>query len=542
VRYARAVQAPPEGQSDAKPAAVDGPTVAPTAAGAAFGGKTTAALAVALLLLGIPYSRPQLKSFRVVQLPWETQTEESEGAMPTQAAPAPTVGEATLKASENRGTETNSLPATKAEALDPGALAKELGSVAVDQVDAMDAFYRSLARTLGGTAPSLFANATGAGDAGALLDAAEGGGGAGAGVTRILHYGDSVITSDYVSGTMRRKMQARFGDAGHGFILAAKGWEWYFHNDVSLYGTEGWTANRITGPLAKDGMYGLGGVVFHATPGASATFGPASMGDYGRKVGRYDLYYLEHPQGGDLELKVTGGTPEVLSTKGDAIVSRVKSIEVPDGDAKFVVRSLGKGDNKVFGVALERNQRGVTYDALGALGARAKLWDPMNAEHWKEQMALRKPALIVIQFGTNESEDGGVNVPEYEKTLGGLIDKLREAAPNASILVAAPLDRAVRSNGELKSDRTLVKIVGIQERVAQEKKVAFWNAWKAMGGEGAMGKWLNAKPQLCSGDLTHPTPAGAEVLGDLFYKALTSGYEAWQSAHTDAPKLPAIVK
>ena len=33
-------------------------------------------------------------------------------------------------------------------------------------------------------------------------------------VTRILHFGDSIVVSDYVSGTLRRKFQEQFGDAG----------------------------------------------------------------------------------------------------------------------------------------------------------------------------------------------------------------------------------------------------------------------------------------------------------------------------------------
>jgi lysophospholipase L1-like esterase len=524
----------PTPPSEDQPTATTGKTPAAAAPSVPFGGKTTAALVVMVALLAVPYFSNKMRAYRVVAAPWDTTADEPPADSPFAPGPVtkPTVGEAKLGASENKATETNSLPATRADALDPGLLAKSLGSVAVEQTDAMDPFYRSLARTLNASAGVLTAVDS---DASAAAPAQIPGSD---GVTRILHYGDSVITSDYVSGTLRRKLQSRFGDAGHGFILAAKGWEWYFHNDVTLYGTEGWTANRITGPLAKDGLYGLGGVVFHATPGASATFGPATNGDFGRKVARFDLYYLEHPLGGELELKVSGSKPETLSTKGDVIASRVKSIEVPDGDAKFVVRSLGKGDNKVFGVALERRLPGVTYDALGALGARAKLWESMNAEHWGEQFALRKPALVVIQFGTNESEDGSVNAADYQKTLSALVDKVKAAAPRAAILVAAPLDRAVRTGGELKSDRTLVKIVGLQQQVARDKGVAFWNSWQAMGGDGSMGRWLNAKPQLCSGDLTHPTPAGAEVLGDLFYKALTSGYAAWQSTHPDAPKLP----
>src|SRR4029079_8368040 len=136
-----------------------------------------------------------------------------------------------------------------------------------------------------------------------------------AAVTRIMHYGDSVITSDYISGTMRRKMQTEFGDAGHGFVLIAKAWDWYFHNDVVLGATEGWSSSRITGPFNKDLMYGIGGVSFAGSPGASAWYGTATGTTYGKKVSRFDVYYMETPAGGDIELKGDGKT-ERFSTKG----------------------------------------------------------------------------------------------------------------------------------------------------------------------------------------------------------------------------------
>lgn len=483
-----------------------------------FGGKTVAAFGILLVLVAVPHLSDRLARFRIGHLPWEKELEEAE-RRPAATPPAavPTVGETQLSASENKGSVNNALPSTKSDELDPEVLAKNLGSVAVDQPQALDAFYTSLAKTL-------------------KQDEKH--------VTRILHYGDSVITSDYVSGTMRRKMQARFGDAGHGFILLANGWDWYFHNDVSHGASSGWTANRISGPLAKDGIYGLGGVVFHGTLGASAFFGTAQSGDYGRKASRFDVYYMEQPNGGDVEVKVAGKEPETFSTRGETAVSKVHAVEVPDGEAKLTVRAMGKGDVRLFGVALERDAAGVTYDALGALGARAKMWEPMNQDHWEEQFALRKPALIVLQFGTNESEDGFVNQADYEKTVGAFVDKVKAAAGrDASVLVASPLDRAEKSAaGTMRSSKALVRLVGFQERVAKDKGVAFWNTWKAMGGEGAMGRWLNMKPQLCSGDLTHPTPAGAEVIGDLFYKALVSGYEAWASKHPGSPPLPPEAK
>lgn len=470
-------------------------------------GKTTTAVGVMLALLAVPYLAPGLTRFRVVRAPWDPSTTDDGAAAPT-SAPQLTQGETTLKASKNEATVTNALPdAPVAKALDAKALAKTKGSLAVEDETghALDAFYGSLAKTR--------AKEKGA-------------------VTRIMHYGDSVITSDYVSGTMRRKMQAELGDAGHGFILVANPWEWYFHNDVAHGAGEGWSSSRITGPTTKDGMYGLGGVTFSGALGASAFFGTAERGNYGKKVSRFDVYYLDTPGGGEVEAKL-GTTTETFSTKGEEKTSRVRSFTVPDGEAKLVLRVVS-GSPRIFGVALERDEPGVVYDALGANGARAELLASINPSHLKDQMALRKPALVILQYGTNESEAPGV-ARDYEKTLSGVVSMIKAAAPNASILITAPLDRAETSEGGgLRTKPIIKRLVAAQRSVAKESGVAFWNTFEAMGGEGSMAKWM--KSGLGGGDLTHPTPQGAEALGDLLYKSLTTGFEAWLSVHPEAGK------
>ncbi len=37
-------------------------------------------------------------------------------------------------------------------------------------------------------------------------------------VARITYFGDSIVASDFVTATLRRKLRKRFGDAGHGFV------------------------------------------------------------------------------------------------------------------------------------------------------------------------------------------------------------------------------------------------------------------------------------------------------------------------------------
>lgn len=466
-------------------------------------GKTTRALGVMVLLLAVPYASARLSRFRVVPAPWDdgAATAELEEARGT-AAPVPTQGETALAASKNEATVTNALPevAGFAQAA-AAAIAKGKGSIAIDDPSghALDAFYARLARTKRK-------------EAGA--------------VTRILHYGDSVLTSDYISGTMRRKMQDEFGDAGHGFILAAKPWDWYFHNDVIMGATEGWTSSRITGPFVNDQMYGLGGVSFVGSPGATSWYGTSHGQTYGKKVSRFDVYYLEGPGGGEIELKAAGKV-ETFSTKGEAKISRVKSLSVDDGEAKMTLKVVS-GKPRIFGVALERDVPGVVYDSLGANGGRGELLGAMDPAHWKEQMDLRDPALVILNYGTNESEMGMASRDAYERTLRALVEKVKAAAPKASVLIAAPLDRAEKneSNGSLHTKPIIKRLVDAQKKVAAEAGVGFWNTFEAMGGEGAMASWV--RKGLAGSDLTHPSPQGGEILGDLLFKALTSGFEASQ--------------
>jgi lysophospholipase L1-like esterase len=492
--------------------------------------KTTLALATMLALLATPYGSPRLRHFRVAQVPWQAEappepdTEDGRSAGdPSAPAPAPAfvVGDQALKATANEATVTNALPASAVsirDALDPSVLAKLAGSLAVEDPTghALDKLYESLARSL--------KREPGA-------------------VTRILHYGDSVIAGDLISGTMRRRMQEKFGDAGHGFILIANPWEWYFQNDIAHTASEGWSANKLTGPWPDDKMFGLGSVSFHTSGIASAWFSTMGYGEYGRKVSRFDLYYLEQPRGGDLMVAATGKPAEKVSTRGDAKASRVRSFSVPDGAASLTVRAVGNGDVRVFGVALERDAPGVTYDALGAHAARAAFWDAMDAQHWTDQLALRKPSLIILQYGTNESEDTTIKAETYEPVFGALIDKVKRVAPGVPILVAAPLDRAIKAeNGDLKTSPVIKRIIAGQRAAALARGVAFWNTFDAMGGDGTMAKWRHTRPQLGNNDLSHPTPAGAEVIGNLFFKALRTGYEAYASAHPEAPGLPPDVK
>jgi hypothetical protein len=462
-------------------------------------GKTGRALLVMVAVLAVPYSTASLRPLRVVTF-GEPEPPASQSAP---APPAPTVGEQALPASENWATINNALSpsvgAPSVPEVDPALRATLVGVPIEDPSGhALDSFFARLKRTEGS-------------ESGA--------------VTRVLYYGDSTIASDYISGTVRRRLQTRFGDAGHGFILIANPWEWYFHNDVSHASGGGWSASRLAGPISPDGLYGLGGVSFSSYGGGVAWFGTATRGEAGRNVSRFDLYYLEQPGGGDVEMSVAGKPPERFSTRGAEKVSRVHAVGVSDGEAKLTVRAMGGGPVRLFGVALERDRPGIVCDALGSHAAMAVFWKRQDRNHWREQMALRDPALIVFQYGTNESDLWRLDREDYERALSEVVDELRDVAPGASLLIVAPLDRAEARGGKLETKPVILDLVAIQRRVARAHGAAFWSTFDAMGGEGSMARWVRARPQLAGGDLTHPTPLGAEILGGMLTDALVVAYE-----------------
>lgn len=347
-------------------------------------------------------------------------------------------------------------------------------------------------------------------------------------VTRIAHFGDSIVVSDLVSGTLRRKLQTEFGDSGHGFMLIANAWPAYFHNDVTRFATAGWTVSRIVGPYAEDGLYGLGGVSFKAERNTLARFGTAKSGDYGRRVSRFVLDYLEDPQGGTIQVSVDGTPRATVDTRGPTKKSAQFVLDVPDGEHEFEIYTK-TGVSRAFGVVLERDTPGVVLDALGVQGARIRFLDKQDDAHWAEQLAWRKPNLLIYEFGANESGDGFLYpMVDYHRTMKEVIAQGQRALPDSSCLVIGAMDRAAKQGDEIISLRVIPAIVEEQRKAAAELGCAFFDTYTAMGGARSMPTWV--RRGLGQADLTHPTGVGSEVIGNWVFRSLMKAYNAYLAA------------
>ncbi len=339
-------------------------------------------------------------------------------------------------------------------------------------------------------------------------------------ITRVLHYGDSPTTADLITGDTRQLLQKRFGDAGHGFTLIGKPWAWYEHRGVDLT-SRGWQMDPGTRWDLRGGMFGLGGVAF------------SGNGAYSRVVlrdanqSRLEVWYLQQPNGGSLEISSAGEAIGSIDTSGAARTAGFARFELKPGTGTLEFNAAGAV--RVFGITLEKGKTGVIYDTIGLNGASISVLALIfNEGHWAEELRHRHPDLVVINYGTNESGYAAFLTREYEKELREAVRRVHAALPDASILVMSPMDRGQRNGGEIETLPTIPRIVDIQRRVAGELHCGFYNTYEAMGGAGTMARWYEGQPQLVSADFIHPTPAGARIVATGFVKELIAGLNRYK--------------
>jgi lysophospholipase L1-like esterase len=339
-------------------------------------------------------------------------------------------------------------------------------------------------------------------------------------VTRIVHYGDSHVAADILTGALRRQLQLCFGEAGPGFVLPGRPWPGYSRAGVTSQTSEGWQTDGLTqASLAADGRLGLAGVSLSTKrPGEWITL--TAAGNY------FDIYVLKQPGGASISVSLDG----VERKRNVSLASRANEsacIEIIAAIGKvhtIEIRTTSAGSARIFGIAIELNSSGLVYDALGINGARASRplrWD------WKVlagSLERRDPDLIVVAYGSNEVSDPGLDLEEYRASFTTLLRQFHEAAPRASILVISPSDRAARKVSRWKTIGPMSALVEAQRQAAFEAGAAFYDLFNAMGGPGSIERWATQAERLAQPDRVHLTTAGYKLVADRLYQQMMRGF------------------
>jgi lysophospholipase L1-like esterase len=195
---------------------------------------------------------------------------------------------------------------------------------------------------------------------------------------------------------------------------------------------------------------------------------------------------------------------------------------------------------RLYGVVAEKAGPGVVYDTLGLNGASVVVLSHLiNGQHLADELRLRRPSMVVINYGTNEAEFMSYVDKGYEKDLREAVRRVRAALPDASILLMSPMDRGQHAGGEIETMPTIPKIIDTQRRVARETGCGFFDTFHAMGGEGTMARWYTGQPRLVSADLIHPFPAGGKLIAGILARELNAGLVRYKVRMTGGQKTAA---
>ena len=340
---------------------------------------------------------------------------------------------------------------------------------------------------------------------------------------RLSFYGDSHTSADWWTGHIRRVLQDRWGDRGHGFVMPAAIYRGYRGQDVNLCSTSGWRADwpgRRGG--RGDGLFGFAGMsVSSADRNDFGWLQTTVQNRHGGRVEQFRIYALGQLGGGTLHVGIDGTNTRNLPTAAAALTLQEGQVSVSDGPHRLRVAPAGDGEVRLLGVSMERAGPGVLVDTIGIRGGQAKNWLAWDATLASAGLVSLDPDLVVLAYGTNEASDTGYSMREYRVDLKAVLGKLRAmSSETVPCLLVGPPDRGARiRNGWTVWSRT-AEVARTQREVALVSGCAFWNWQAATGGPGSIVPWIYRKPPLAARDGVHFTKAGYELVAEKFLAAL----------------------
>ncbi len=354
----------------------------------------------------------------------------------------------------------------------------------------------------------------------------------------ILQLGDSHTAADRITGKVRAVLQARFGDGGRGVLPPGVPYSGYSPMQVEVTAS-GWrtTQAALTYPGFEPFPVGLTNVWETRTDADSRlTLRPDSPA----RATEIRLCW-EAPWGVVLsdEDETWRVEPE---PKGWWLTCGGARAATPPGELVVRPADPERPQAKLDHIRLTRAGPGVVVSNLGMVGATLADLAARTEEVVIDELAEWRPELIILAYGTNEGFDDGLDPVAYEGLLRGQIDRLRLRAPGASLMIlGAPDARRSGVAGGCSADglrappRSLAVVRDVQQRVAADTGVAFWDWHGRMGGDCSADRLaLQAEPYM-RGDRVHFTGAGAEWIGGVMAGDLLAAYEAWKAGRAPAP-------
>ena len=354
---------------------------------------------------------------------------------------------------------------------------------------------------------------------------------------RVMHYGDSQIEGDRISGYLRNELQKKFGGRGPGYqqafeviptigITQSSSDNWvrktvYGRRDTSI-------THKDYGLLAHFSTYPPDSTAIDSLPDAWLEFEPSKI-TYSRAK-NWKKIVVRY---GHNEKPFMLNLIENDSLRENIIVSPTDGmgrLAWNFGETPEKVRLEFKGDAPdIYGISFE-GHTGINLDNIPLRGSSGTIFKKISKEQLARQWNPLNVELFLLQFGGN-------TIPYIEDTLAAKrygnwfksqIKYIKSIEPNASIIVIGPSDMSVKDGGKFVTRPFLTDVRDALKKAAFDTGCGFWDIYEVMGGRNSMKTWVESEPALAGKDYTHFTPKGARKMAELFCKTFWEEYEEWE--------------
>jgi lysophospholipase L1-like esterase len=351
----------------------------------------------------------------------------------------------------------------------------------------------------------------------------------------ILHYGDSQIEMDRISGVFRQYLQNEFTGEGAGIVPAIQtipsiSVGQSYSGILSRYVVYGDTSqprasHRRYGLLANVAqLNGFATITLSARNSKKAQEGTKQFSRLVLIVGNNAENFSATCQSRPYSIKEKKKTVSIISWDFDVPVSRA-TIEL-------------KGKTEIYGVSME-GKSGVTVDNVPLRGCSGTIFtriDSLTLSQCYQQMNI---GMIILQFGGNMMPqiNSQKAIDRYMALIAKQIQYLKRINPSAIILFIGPSDMSKRVNGKLQTYPYLPALNNALKETVNRNNAVYWDMFNVMGGENSMLSWVNHSPKWAVSDYIHFTEDGANQIATLLSEAFMLHYKFYVTRKKCDPAL-----
>lgn len=342
-------------------------------------------------------------------------------------------------------------------------------------------------------------------------------------LVRIAVFGDSFIEADILTADLREMLQKRYGGCGVGFVTITSMTNGF--RPTVRHNFSGWQSHSVMDSVFFDrSKQGISGHYF--VPRAHAQVELKGQNKYASRLDTCQQASIFFYNKGEVTLSARVNQGET-HTKTFPPTGELQEMKV-EGNIGSVRWTVESADSTLFyGLAMDGRQ-GIIVDNFSLRGSSGLSLRSVPIWMMHEFNDQRPYDLLILQYGLNVATPRGNNYDRYRDGMATTIAHLKEAFPQAGILLVSVGDRDYKTeDGTLRTMPGIKNLVRYQQNLAADGDIAFWNLFEAMGGEGSMANLVHAKPAMANYDYTHINFRGGKHLAGLLYEALVYGKEQY---------------